>query len=440
MKDYLKRAKKNLLILPGAKTVYKKGKGVYVWDTAGKRYLDANARAGQVSFGHNNPLVHECDTKMREAGAQCFETIGDFWQVRITVAGKKYEISPPALAELLVSLTKEKDGYVVPQVSGTLATNSLVKICERLRPERRIFISFDGAYHGRSGAALSLTNVRGIQKNLNAPALQVIHLPFVESEDDAERAVAILERIGPQYINAIFFEGVQSVGGMRSQSEYVSKVINFLLDHKVLVMADEIYSGFHRTAKLFAHHYYDFVPHGITIAKVIGQGLPISAAIVSKRVFVGRKVREVCPVGWEGGTFNWAPLAVARGIVLLSHYAKEKIGEHVIEVSRYFEEKIVPLVGEFNSQVGAEVLHLTGRGLMRGFCFRDGRKTFPALRDKVGDEMFKNGVIFTGAGHEAINPTLIFTPPLIIEKKHIDEFGQALQKSLKKAFQSMGLK
>lgn len=434
MQDYLKRAEKHLLILPGAKTVYKKGQGVYVWDKSGKRYLDANARAGQVSFGHNNPLLHECDIKMREAGVQCFETIGDFWQAYITVAGKKHEISPVALAELLVSLTKEKDGYVVPQVSGTLATNSLVKICERLRPERRIFISFDGAYHGRSGAALSLTNARGIQKNLNAPALQVMHLPFVESEEDAERSIKILERIGPQYINAIFFEGVQSVGGMRSQSEHINKVIDFLLGQQVLVMTDEIYSGFYRTGKIFAHQYYGFTPHAITMAKVIGQGLPISAAIVSKRVFEGRKVREVCPIGWEGGTFNWAPLAVARGIVLLSHYLKQKLGDHVVEVSAYFDEKIIPLVSEFNNKAGAGILHLTGKGLMRGFCFRDGRKTLPELRDKVGDEMFKNGVIFTGAGHEAINPTLVFTPPLIIEKKHIDEFAGALQKSLKKAF------
>ncbi|MEK7082336.1 MAG: aminotransferase class III-fold pyridoxal phosphate-dependent enzyme [Patescibacteria group bacterium] len=440
--DYLKRAQERLLILPGATTVYSRGEGAYVYDRDGRRLLDGNARAGQVSFGHNNPLIHETDQKMREAGAQCFETIGDFWQTEIKVNGVHYEISPPALAELLVSLTYGSDAYVVPQVSGTLATNSLIKICERLRPDRRIFVSFDGAYHGRSGAALSLTNARGIQKHRNAPGLQVAHIPFVATAEDAEQAVAVLTRIDPSYINAAFFEGVQSVGGMRSQSpEHVMSVLKFLQNAGALIFTDEIYSGFHRTGKRFSFQYYDFVPDGIAMAKVIGQGLPISAAIVQKGIFEreGKDAREVCPIGWEGGTFNWASLPVARGIVGLSHYEKENIGGHVAAMAEYFDEKAGAVLRVFNHGRAEPIAHLTGRGLMRGFCFRAGKKPLPKLRDAVGAEMFKEGVIFTGAGHEAINPTLIFTPPLIIEKTHIDEFAAALEPSLARAWASVGL-
>lgn len=439
---YLERARERLLILPGATTVYHKADGVYVYDTEGKKYLDGNARAGQLSFGHQNSLMHETDEKMHEAGVQCFETIGDFWQTEITVAGIKYEISPPAFAELLADLTYGGDAYVVPQVSGTTATNSLVKICERLRPDRRIFVTFEGAYHGRSGAALSLTNVNGIQKNKNAPGLQVIHLPFVETEEDANRALNTIARIDPAMINAVFFEGVQSVGGMRSQNpKWVMRVLQFLQNAGALVFVDEIYSGFYRTIKKFSFEYYDFIPDGITMAKVLGQGLPISAAIIRKDVFAreGKDVRAVCPIGWEGGTFNWSAFAVARGIVGLSHYEKEKIGTHVSDVSGYFESKAGELIAKFNQEHSVPAVHLTGRGLMRGFCFRTEKKPLPKLRDAVSVEMFKEGVIFTGAGHPAINPTLIFTPPFIIQKNHVDEFIASLTVSLSRAFAATGL-
>lgn len=441
--EYKERASNSLLIVPGAGMVYAKADGVYVWDEEGKRYLDGNARAGQVSFGHNNPLVRETDEKLREAGVGCFETIGDFWRTSITVAGETYEISPPALGELLARLTfGEGEAYTVPQATGTLATNSVIKFCERLRPDRRIFVSFEGAYHGRSGAALSLTSSWGTQKSWNAPGLQVVHVPFVESEEDADRAIATLTRIDPKAINAVFFEGVQSVGGTRSQSILVQKVLQYLRDAGVLIFCDEIYAGFYRTGKKFSFEYYDFMPDGITMAKVIGQGIPMSAAIISKEVFKrhGKTREEVCPIGWEGGTFNWAPPAVARGIVLLSHYEKMNIGAHVSEVAEYLESQVKPIVQKFNETAGKEILHLTGRGLMRGFCFRDGRKPLTTLRNTVSEQMFANGVIFTGTGHALINPTLCFTPPLVIEKNHVDEFTQALSRSLASAWEKTGEK
>ena len=96
--DYLKRAQERLLILPGAMTVYARGDGAYVYDRDGRRFLDGNARAGQVSFGHNNPLIYETDQKMREAGAQCFETIGDFWQSTDT-SRRRHCNQPRSLAE-----------------------------------------------------------------------------------------------------------------------------------------------------------------------------------------------------------------------------------------------------------------------------------------------------------------------------------------------------
>lgn len=441
--EYKKRAQESLLIVPGAGMVYAKTDGVYVWDEEGKRYLDGNARAGQVSFGHNNPLIRETDDKLREAGVGCFETIGDFWRTSIVVGGETYEISPPALGELLARLTfGEGRAYTVPQATGTLATNSVVKFCERLRPDRRIFVSFEGAYHGRSGAALSLTSSWGTQKSWNAPGLQVVHIPFVESEEDADRAIATLTRLDPKAINAIFFEGVQSVGGTRSQAPAVKRVLQFLRDANVLIFCDEIYAGFYRTGKKFSFEYYDFVPDGITMAKVIGQGIPTSAAIIAKDVFErhGKTRGEVCPIGWGGGTFNWAPIAVARGIVLLSHYEKANIGEHVRKVSSYLESKVTPIIEEFNKMVGHEVLHFTGRGLMRGFCFRNGQKALTELRNEVSKKMFASGVIFTGTGHAAINPTLCFTPPLVIENEHVDEFVGALELSLKAAWDEVGEK
>jgi len=441
--EYKKRAQESLLIVPPAGMVYAKTDGVYVWDEKGKRYLDGNARAGMMPFGHGQALVKETDEKLREAGVQTFETIGDFWRTTITVAGESYEISPIGLAELLSRLTfGEGKAYAVPQVTGTLATNSVVKFCERLRPDRRIFVSFEGAYHGRSGAALSLTSSWGTQKSWNAPGLQVVHIPFVESEEDADRAIATLTRIDPKAINAIFFEGVQSVGGTRSQSMAVKRVLQFLRDANVLIFCDEIYAGFYRTGKKFSYEHYDFVPDGITLAKVIGQGIPISTAVISKEVFErhGKTREEVCPIGWEGGTFNWTPMAVARGIVLLSHFEKAGIGPHVVEVAEYLELKVRPIIEEFNKLVGKEVLHLTGRGLMRGFCFRDGRKALTGFRNKVSEKMFANGVIFTGTGHALINPTLCFTPPLVIENEHVDEFVSALQKSLKPAWDEIGEK
>lgn len=441
--SYVKRAQKTLLVLPGNSIVFNRGDGVYLYDEDGKRYLDATARSGVVSFGHNNPIIQEVDAKMAELGTQFFQTIGDHWRVKIKVQGTEYEISPAALAETLIAMTYgTKEAFVIPKETGATANNSIVKLISKLRPDRRVFASFGGGYHGRSGYADALTDTKPLHKSYYPASMSVRFLPFIETEHDLRTAREAMLRSGFENLNTAFFEGVQSEGGMRSQNpDLLRSLLLEMQKQGGFIHSDEIFAGFYRTGKRFAYEHYGVVPDSIAMAKALGQGAPASAIILSKRIFdeAGISPEKACPKAWEGGTFTWTPVAVARAIVTMTHYDKVGIGEHVQKMAKHFETRVSNGLLKLKDANSKQLLHLTGLGLMRGIRFGDLFTPYPGLRDETRRQLAANGISISGVGNDTINPTIRFTPPLTIEQNQVDEFCDALEISIKKAIEKVGI-
>lgn len=433
--SYVTRAQKSLLIVPGNRVVFSRAEGVYLFDESGKRYLDATARSGVVSFGHKNPLMAETDARMSELGTQFFQTIGDHWRVTITVNGNSYDISPGDLAEKLVKITFGKDAMVIPKETGATAINSVIKLLAPLRLKRRFFGSFFGGYHGRSGYADALTDTKPLHKSWYPASLPIRNIPFIESEEDLEQARETILRIGFENINTVLFEGVQGEGGMRNQNqELLKKLLQEIQANGGYVLADEIFTGFYRTGERFAYEHFGVTPDMVAMAKALGQGSPASAVIIRRKVFeeAGVNPADACPKAWEGGTFTWTPHAVARAIVALHYYDIPGTGEHVRAMGKYFDEKMRPAVGKY------PILSLTGIGLMRGIRFGGKKNPLWKLRDETRRELIKNGIAISGVGNDLINPTLRFTPPLTIERGHIDEFCEAFGPSIAVALSTVG--
>ncbi|MGB2305788.1 MAG: aspartate aminotransferase family protein, partial [Flavobacteriaceae bacterium] len=280
--------------------------------------------------------------------------------------------------------------------SGAEAIENALKLASFKTNKKRV-IAFKNAFHGRTSAAVAVSD----NPNINAPLNKQQQVSFLNFNDSDY----LEKELKKGDVCAVIFESIQGVGGLDEPSEaFVYDMDRLCRQYEVCLIADEVQSGFGRTGTFFAYQKYRIEPQIVTMAKGMGNGFPIGGILVHPSI--------EAKYGMLGTTFGGNHLACAASLAVLKILEDEKLQNHAFELEAYFKEQAQEIKG---------VKKIKGRGLMLGieFDFEVGALRKTLIYDKK---------IFTGGSS---NKNLLrILPPLTVQKKHIDLFFKALKEAL----------
>lgn len=354
------------------------------------------------------------------------------------------------LAWIMTELTPLKgERQMILANSGTEAIEAAIKLCCQARARsgkredkrRNEFISFFGAFHGRTLGSLSLNCSKPVQREhypVNAFASYHTFFPakhsyFVYDDEGDVRYVDMepneyLEvfkkdcrkgKIDLDSVNAIFLELVQGEGGLNVVSrEALQDLVKYLQDNHVYVVIDEIQTGLGRTGKLFAFEHFNIEPDAVTMAKSIAFGIPCSAVIYKKGMGWTEK-------GQQSSTYAGSPLVSVAAVEVLRQIVQDNLPQRAQDLG---DKVLGPGLRNIANDYSEVVHNVRGLGLMHGIEFWNAhtRKPAPQFRNLVFDEALQRGVLFLDAGISALR----ITPPLTIgsngEDRRHNELGTVL--------------
>jgi 4-aminobutyrate aminotransferase/(S)-3-amino-2-methylpropionate transaminase len=382
-------------------------KGSELWDVDGKRYIDFAGGIGVMNVGHSHPRVMDAvNRQLANATHTSFQVV-------------QYE-SYLRLAERLCEVAPMKgDKKAVFFSPGAEAIENAVKIA-RAATGRQAVISFRGAFHGRTLLALSLTgSVQPYKQDFGPYAPEIYQTPFPYSYRGwtAEAALADLgnlleSEVSPNRVAAIVIEPVLGEGGfVPAPREFLQKLRQLTSQHGILLIVDEIQTGFGRTGKFFAIEHAGVEPDLVTVAKSLAAGFPLSGV-------VGRaEVMDAPDPGGLGGTYGGNPVACAAAVAVMDVMRDEKLPDRAARIGSVVEERMrtwandVELIGD-----------VRGLGAMMGMELVRSRKTKEPA-DKETAQLLaaarEKGVILLRCGiHHNVIRTLM---PLTIPDEQLEE-------------------
>ncbi|HEX9706775.1 MAG TPA: aspartate aminotransferase family protein [Steroidobacteraceae bacterium] len=415
--------------------------GVYLYDSEGLEILDAMSGLWCVNIGYGrNELADAASRQMRE-----LPYYNSFFK----------SANPPAieLAQLLSELTPPQFNRVFFTNSGSEANDTILRMARRYwdlmgQPKRSTVISRLNAYHGSTVAAASLGGMSAMHAQGGMPIPGIVHIEqpyWYENGVDlspeeyglraARRLAEKIEELGPENVAAFIGEPIQGAGGVIvPPPTYWPEIQRICREYGILLIADEVICGFGRTGSWFGCEHFGFEPDFMTIAKGITSGYqPLGGAMVSDRV-----ADVLIEKGGEfahGFTWSGHPVACAVAIENIGIMRREKIVERARDetgpyLQRRFRELAEhPLVGEVRGIGMIGALELVAH---------KGSRTFFRNRGAVGqicrDHCFKNGLIM-----RAVRDTMIMAPPLVMERKHVDELVEKARKCLDLTARDIGI-
>ena len=357
--------------------------GAYVTDEKGRKYLDLYGGHGVISIGHSHKDYVAALCGQLEKMGLYSNSIQNPLQVE--------------LAHKLGKLSQCEDYNLFLCNSGAEANENALKMASFATGKSKI-ISFEKAFHGRTSAAVAATDNAKINAPLNAQH-EVVFLPLNDIE-------SLEKELSKKDAAAVIVEGIQGVGGLNEgSSEFFRSLERLCKEYGVILILDEIQSGYGRSGKFFSFQHHGIDPDIISMAKGMGNGFPVGGILISNKIKAS--------YGLLGTTFGGNHLACAAAISVLDVIEKEQLMENVNKVSAHFLEKIKEI-----GQIGS----VKGKGLMLGISF-----DFPVAQMRK-QLIFEEG-IFTGGSSD---PKLLrILPPLSIGTKEIDLFIAALKNVLK---------
>lgn len=353
-----------------------------ITDDKGVEYLDLYSGHGVISIGHTQPdYVEKLKNQLDHLGFYS-NAIQNPLQVE--------------LAQKLGKLSGLEDYELFLCSSGAEANENALKLASFHNGKSRV-VAFDNSFHGRTSAAVAVTDNKKIVAPINAQQV-VTFLPL----NQIELVEAELEKGD---VTAVIIEGIQGVGGLdQGTTAFFQALENACKKHDVVLILDEVQSGYGRSGKFFAFQHHGINADIISVAKGMGNGFPVGAILISPKFEAS--------FGLLGTTFGGSHLSCAAGIAVLDVMEKLDLQKNVNEVYEYFLEKITEVEG---------IKQVKGKGLMLGVEFDF---DVAALRKKLIIEKH----IFTGSAN---NKNLLrILPPLTVKKSDIDTFIVALKESL----------
>jgi acetylornithine aminotransferase len=367
-----------------------RGQGCTLWDNQGKRYTDFVAGIAVCNLGHAHPEISR---------ALC-QQANVLWHV----SNLFYTEPQVRLAEWLV-----KNSFadrVFFGNSGAEANEAAIKLARKFfkhkgEPEKFRIISMERSFHGRTMATLSATGQKKVREGYDPLLEGFDFVPFNDIN-------ALKDTIGAQTC-AVIAEPVQGEGGVRTPSEEYFRSLRQVCDENgILLIFDEIQTGMGRTGKLFAHQHFGIEPDIMTLAKALGNGLPIGAMLAVE------KVAQAFSPGSHASTFGGNPLVTAAALEVVRTMTKENIIDHCKKMGIYFKDRLLWLKNRHET-----VEDVRGIGLLLGMKVRgEGASVVQSCMEK--------GFLINCVQENILR----FIPPLIIRKKDIDSLISCLDEIL----------
>ncbi len=358
-----------------------KAQGEYVWDSEGKKYLDLYGGHAVISIGHSHPKYVEIVSKQLNNIA--------FYSNSVHIPQQK------ELAERLGKLSGCDDYQLFLVNSGAEANENAIKVASFTTGRKKV-LSFDKSFHGRTSAAVAVTD----NPKIVSPANETPHAQIVPLGD----LIAVEQALKTEEFAAVIVEGIQGVGGIRIPSPaFLEDLQKLCKQYGTLLILDEIQSGYGRSGKFFSYQYARIKPDLITMAKGMGNGFPIGGVLIASNIEPW--------YGMLGTTFGGNFLACAAANAVLEVMEDENLITHSAELGNYMMQELRKI---------PQIKEVRGYGLMIGLEFEEEIKT---IRQKL---LFEEQ-IFTGVSGTKIIRLL---PPLTLSKEQADFFIAKLKKVL----------
>lgn len=358
-----------------------KAKGAYLWDKKGEKYLDFYGGHAVISIGHCHPVyVDKISGQLKQIGFYSNAVVNSL---------------QTELAEKLGKISGYPDYQLFLCNSGAEANENALKLASFVTGREKI-LAFRSAFHGRTSAAVAVTDNPAIQAPLN----QGHAVNFIDLND----MPWLQEELMTGNYAAVIVEGIQGVGGIRlPEAAFLQKMRELCDQTGSLMIVDEVQSGYGRTGKFFAHQYADVQPDLITMAKGMGNGFPVAGVLITPKI----KAQK----GMLGTTFGGSHLACAAALAVLEVINQEYLLNNASALGKY-------LIHELKKLPGVE--EVRGEGLMIG------------VETKIPQAELRRVLtakyhVMTGYSGKY---TLRLLPPLIITRKEADEFLACFSEAL----------
>lgn len=371
--------------------IFDHGDGVRLYDTDGQEYLDFGAGIAVMSLGYHDPGFDEA---VKAQVDKLLHTSNLFYNQPAVEAGEK----------LLQASQMEKVFFTN---SGTEAIEGALKIAKRRAYNRGMgsdyeIIAMKHSFHGRSLGALSVTGNDHYQEPF-APLIP--NIKFAEYNN-----LNSVKALFSEKTCAVLMETVQGEGGIYpAEKSFLAGVRQLCDTHDALLMLDEIQCGMGRTGEMFAWQGYGVKPDVMTVAKALGNGVPVGAFLAC-----GEAAQVMVP-GDHGTTYGGNPFVCAAASKVLDIFEERQLVRHVKEIGAYLWEKLDAVVDKYDC-----VTAHRGKGLMQGL-----ELSIPAGA-VIQEALFGQKLVLIGAGANVIR----FVPPLVIERVDVDEMVSRLERSI----------
>ena len=369
--------------------VLRKGRGMKVWSSDGKEYLDFVGGVAVNILGHCHPRVVVAIQKQAQ---------------RLLHVSNYYYIEPQIkLAKLLVGHSFADKVFFCN--SGAEANEAAIKLArkyskEQISPKRFEIITAKNSFHGRTLATLTATGQEKFQKGFEPLVPGFKYVPFND--------INAMGKTITKDTCAVMLEPIQGEGGVKlPDRNYLENVRDLCNEHNILLILDEVQTGMGRTGKLFAYEHFGIMPDIMTLAKGLGGGVPIGAMLATD------KVASAFQPGNHASTFGGNPLVCAAAVATIETLLEDGfVLDQCNRMSKYLRGKLEQLMEEFPSLI----VEIRGKGLLLGMeMTRDG--------DPIVKACLEKGVLINCAAGNVLR----FIPPLIVQQKDIDRLIDVLE-------------
>ncbi|MBN2521067.1 MAG: aspartate aminotransferase family protein [Bacteroidales bacterium] len=369
------------------KICLKKGKGVYVWDSEGKKYIDVMAGVAVNSVGHCHPKVVKAIKK--QAGRL------------IHISNFYVSENQARLAKKLADLSGLDRAFF--SNSGAEANEAAFKMARKYAKSvgrGGTIVSFEGSFHGRTLATIA-AGKKKFQEGFEPIPGGFIQIPF--NNIDSFKSVLSND------IASIIIEPVQGEGGIHlAKKEYIKELFLICKRENIVIIFDEIQCGMGRTGKFFAFEHFDIKPDILTLAKALGGGFPIGATLCTE------EISKSINYGDHGSTFGGNPLACAAALASIKVIEKENL----VEKARIIGEHILARLQTL-AKIHHDIIEVRGLGLMIGIEI-----AFPGR--PVVEKLLQKGIL----GNFTADNVLRLLPPLIIKEKELNHVVNRLMQAI----------
>lgn len=364
--------------------VLERGEGVWLYDTAGRQYLDGGSGIAVNALGHRHPVI----TEAIRQGAEGLLHISNL-----------YHTAPHArLARDLCRASFANRVFFCN--SGAEANEGAMKFARKATGKTG-FVAFTGSFHGRTMGALSVTSTKKYRDPF-VPLIGPVTFAEFNNLDSARRAITA-------ETCAVLVEPVQGEGGVTpAEPEFLAGLRQLCDQAGTLLIADEVQCGLGRTGTLWAYEQYNFTPDIMTVAKPLGGGLPLAAILLTQ------PVAETITAGDHGSTFAGGPLVCSVGRAVFNHINRPEFLAGVQEKSQYLARRLQEQIAP-----SPHISQIRGRGLMWGLV------SVPPAPEIV-QVAYEQGLLILVAGPHVVR----LLPPLTITRQEIDRLVERLAQTL----------